>query len=146
MSKAIRSFSASEKLSIINEADQFGVTQTLHKHQLSSSVFRRWKENFNEGGVSNLQSYSRQRNPELDAAMEEIRLLKNIVAKQSIELEFKTELLKKSQSLEQRRSRDWSSSNQSPWSQSRICCLGRVFPAVVFITNGAMVCVAASQA
>jgi putative transposase len=29
----------------------------------------------------------------LDAAMEEIRLLKNIVAKQSIELEFKTELL-----------------------------------------------------
>jgi putative transposase len=105
MSKARRSFSASEKLSIINEADQFGVTQTLRKHQLSPSVFRRWKENFNEGGVSKLQSYSRQRNPELDAAMEEIRLLKNIVAKQSIELEFKTELLKKSQSLEQRRSR-----------------------------------------
>jgi putative transposase len=93
MSKARRSFSASEKLSIINEADQFGVTQILRKHQLSPSVFRRWKENFNEGGVSNLQSYSRQRNPELDAAMEEIRLLKNIVAKQSIELEFKTELL-----------------------------------------------------
>ena len=93
MSRTRRSFSASEKLSIINEADQFGVTQTLRKHQLSPSVFRRWKENFNEGGVSNLQSYSRQRNPELDAAMEEIRLLKNIVAKQSIELEFKTELL-----------------------------------------------------
>jgi len=63
------------------------------------------KRIFNEGGVSNLQSYSRQRNPELDAAMEEIRLLKNIVAKQSIELEFKTELLKKSQSLEQCRSK-----------------------------------------
>jgi len=37
--------------------------------------------------------------------MEENRMLKNIVAKQSIELEFKTELLKKSQSLEQHRSR-----------------------------------------
>ena len=105
MSKARRSFSASEKLSIINEADQFGVTQTLRKHQLSPSVFRRWKENFNEGGVSNLQSYSRQRNPELDPAMEQIRLLKNIVAKHFFELEFKTEHLKKSQSLEKRWSR-----------------------------------------
>jgi putative transposase len=105
MSKSRRSFSASEKLSIINEADQLGITQTLRKHNLSSSVFRRWKDSFNEGGVSNLQSYAKQRNPELDAAMEEIRLLKNIVAKQSIELEFKTELLKKSQSLEQRRSK-----------------------------------------
>jgi putative transposase len=54
MSKARRSFSASEKLSIINEADQFGVTQTLRKQQLSPLVFRRWKENFKEGGVSNL--------------------------------------------------------------------------------------------
>lgn len=105
MTRQRRSFSASEKLSIINEADQYGVTQTLRKHNLSHSVFRRWKENFNEGGVSNLQSYSRQRNPEVEALEEQIRVLKNIVAKQSIELEFKTELLKKSQSLEQRRSR-----------------------------------------
>jgi len=105
MTRQRRSFSASEKLSIINEADQYGVTQTLRKHNLSHSVFRRWKENFNEGGVSNLQSYSRQRNPEVEALEEQIRVLKNIVAKQSIELEFKTELLKKSQFQEQRRSR-----------------------------------------
>lgn len=105
MSRTRRSFSASEKLSIINEADQLGVTQTLRKHNLSYSVFRRWKESFNEGGVSNLQSYCKQRYPELDAIMEENRMLKNIVAKQSIELEFKTELLKKSQFHEQRRSR-----------------------------------------
>ena len=105
MTRQRRSFSASEKLSIINEADQYGVTQTLRKHNLSHSVFRRWKENFNEGGVSNLQSYSRQRNPEVEALEEQIRVLKNIVAKQSIELELKTELLKKSQFQEQRRSR-----------------------------------------
>jgi putative transposase len=54
---------------------------------------------------SALQSYTRQRDPEKEALEEQIRVLKNIVAKQSIELEFKTELLKKSQSLEQRRSR-----------------------------------------
>jgi putative transposase len=105
MTRQRRSFSAAEKLAIINEADQFGDTQTLRKHNLSHSVFRRWKENFNSGGVSNLQSYGRHRNPEVDALEEQIRLLKNIVAKQQIELEFKTELLKKSQSLEQRRSK-----------------------------------------
>jgi len=105
MSKTRRSFSASEKLAIINEAYQFGVTATLRKYNLSPTVFRRWKENFNEGGVASLKSYSRLRNPEVDALEEQIRVLKNIVAKQSIELEFKTEPLKKSQSLEQRRSR-----------------------------------------
>ena len=67
MSKVRRSFSASEKLSIINEADQFGVTQTLRKHSLSPSVFRRWKESFIEVGVSNIHSYSMQRNPQMDA-------------------------------------------------------------------------------
>jgi len=39
MSKTRRSFSASKKLSIINEADQFGITQTLRKHNLSHSVY-----------------------------------------------------------------------------------------------------------
>ena len=103
MSKTRRSFSASEKLSIINEADQFGITVSLRKHNLSPTVFRRWRDNFNEGGVASLQSYSKLRNPEVEALEEQIRVLKNIVAKQSIELEFKSELLKKSQSLEQRR-------------------------------------------
>jgi putative transposase len=105
MSKSRRSFSASEKLAIINEADQFGTSQTLRKHNLSHTVLRRWRESFNEGGVTNLQSYARQRNPEVEALEEQIRVLKNIVAKQQIELEFKSELLKKSQSLEQKRSR-----------------------------------------
>ena len=40
MSKARRSLSASVKLSVINEADQFDVTQTLRKHSLSPPVFR----------------------------------------------------------------------------------------------------------
>ena len=99
MSTNRRSFSASEKLAIINEAEQFGVTQTLRKHNLSHSVFRRWRDQYNEGGVSKLHSYVRERNPELDAATEQIRLLKNIVARQQMEIEFKDELLKKTQSL-----------------------------------------------
>lgn len=99
MSTNRRSFSASEKLAIINEAEQFGITQTLRKHNLSHSVLRRWREQYNEGGVGKLHRYVKERNPELDAANEQIRLLKSIVARQQMEIEFKDELLKKTQSL-----------------------------------------------
>ena len=98
MIKNRRSFSASKKLDIFNEADRLGTIPTLRKHNLSSSVLRRWREQYNEGGASKLQSHVRQRNPELEAANEQIRLLKNIVARQQMELEFKDELLKKTKS------------------------------------------------
>jgi hypothetical protein len=39
MTRQRRSFLASGKLAIINEADQFGVTQALRKYNLSHSVF-----------------------------------------------------------------------------------------------------------
>jgi len=73
---------------------RFRGRDTLHDKQQQA----KWR-----CGVANLQSYAKLRNPEVDALEEQIRVLKNIVAKQQIELEFKTELLKKSQSLEQRR-------------------------------------------
>jgi putative transposase len=95
MSKNRITFTAAGKLVIINEADQNGVTPTLRKHNLSHSVFRRWRDQFNEGGVSPLKSYSRERNPELDEAKEQLRLLKSAVAPLQMELEFKDELLKK---------------------------------------------------
>jgi putative transposase len=95
MSKNRRTFTAAEKLAIINEAEQFGITQTLRKHNLSHSVFRKWRDQFNEGGISRLKSYARERNPELDEAKEQLRLLKNVVARLQMELEFKDELLKK---------------------------------------------------
>jgi len=105
MAKNRRSFSAAEKLAIINEADQYGITQTLRKHSLSSSVFRRWKESFNEGGVASLKSYARQKDPAMEAAEEQIRMLKNVVARLELELEVKNELLKKSPSHAQKRSK-----------------------------------------
>ena len=79
MSSARRSFSTSEKIAIINEANQYGVNQTLRKHNLSHSVFSRLKQSFIVGGATNLHSYAKQRNPELDAAMEEIRLLNKML-------------------------------------------------------------------
>jgi transposase-like protein len=96
MSKSRRSFTVEQKLSIINESEQIGITQTLRKHNLSHSVFLRWKNQFNSGGVSSLKSQYQKIDPEIRALQEENARLKKIIGNQALELEFKTELLKKS--------------------------------------------------
>lgn len=95
MSKTRRQFSVEQKLAILNEADQQGVTQTLRKHSLSHSVLLRWKNQFNSGGSGSLKPQYRKVDPELKALQEENARLKKIIGNQALELEFKTELLKK---------------------------------------------------
>ena len=95
MSRTRRQFSVEQKLAILNEADQNGVTQTLRKHNLSHSVFLRWKNQFNSGGTGSLKPRYHKVDPELRALQEENARLKKIIGNQALELEFKTELLKK---------------------------------------------------
>lgn len=90
-----RQFSVEQKLAILNEAEQVGVTQTLRKHNLSHSVFLRWKNQFNTGGTSSLQPQYHKVDPQVKALEDENARLKKIIANQALELEFKTELLKK---------------------------------------------------
>jgi transposase-like protein len=102
MTKQRRSFSVEQKLQIIQEADQNGITQTLRKHNISHSVFLRWKNQFNQGGSSSLQPQYRKVDPEVRAILEENARLKKIIGNQALELEFKTELLKKNEAYERR--------------------------------------------
>jgi transposase-like protein len=102
MAKKYRAFSVEQKLQIIQEADQQGVTQTLRKHNLSHSVFLRWKTQFNQGGPAKLQPQYRKVDPELKALQDENARLKKIIGNQALELEFKTELLKKNEAYERR--------------------------------------------
>ena len=90
-----RQFSVDQKLAILNEAEQVGVTQTLRKHNLSHSVFLRWKNQFNSGGTSSLQPQYHKVDPQVKALEDENARIKKIIANQALELEFKTELLKK---------------------------------------------------
>lgn len=98
-----RRFSVEEKLQILSEADQFGITPTLRKHNLSHSVFLRWRHQFNAGGASSLKPHYHKVDPQLKALEEENARLKKIIGEQALELEFKTALLKKADSLRQRR-------------------------------------------
>ena len=84
-----------QKLAILNEADQQGTTQALRKHNLSHSVLLRWKNQFNSGGMGSLKPQYHKIDPELKALQEENARLKKIIGNQALELEFKTELLKK---------------------------------------------------
>lgn len=102
MSKARRKFSVEQKLQIIQEADQHGITQTLRKHNLSHSVFLRWKHQFNSGGAGSLSPQYAKIDPEIKALQDENARLKKIIGNQALELEFKTELLKKSDAYERR--------------------------------------------
>jgi transposase-like protein len=102
MAKTRRSFSVEQKLQIIQEAEQSGVAQTLRKHNLSHTVYLRWKTQFNQGGVQSLKAQYHSVDPELRALQEENARLKKIIGNQALELEFKTELLKKNEAYERR--------------------------------------------
>jgi putative transposase len=102
MSKSRRNFSVDQKLAIIQEADQTGITQALRKHNLSHSVFLRWRRQFNTGGPSSLQPQYHKIDPALRALEDENARLKKIIGNQALELEFKTELLKKNEAYERR--------------------------------------------
>ncbi len=102
MGKQRRSFSVEQKLQILQEADQNGATQTLRKHNISHSVYLRWKNQFNQGGARLLEPQYHKVDPEVRALQEENARLKKIIGNQALELEFKTELLKKNEAYERR--------------------------------------------
>ena len=54
MSTKRRSWSVEQKLQVIQEADQYGLTETLRKYNLAQSLFHRWKKEFNQDGISGL--------------------------------------------------------------------------------------------
>lgn len=95
MATSRRRFTVQEKLAILEEADKIGTTPTIRKHNLSHSVFLRWRNQFNEGGATNMAPQYHRIDPEVRALELENARLKKIIAEQALELEFKTELLKK---------------------------------------------------
>ena len=97
MSKSRRQFSPEEKHSILQEAEREGHSETCRKYNLASSVLAYWKRKYLAKGKDGLKPGYKRIDPELRALEEENERLKRIIAKQAIELEFKTELIKNTQ-------------------------------------------------
>lgn len=96
MAKERRHFTPEEKYSILQEAEREGTTETARKYSLANSVLSYWKKKYLSKGKDGLKPGYKKIDPHLRALEEENARLKKIIANQALELEFKTELLKKS--------------------------------------------------
>lgn len=99
MSRIKRKFSIEEKLSILQEGENQGVEITCRKHNLSRSLYYRWRNMFNRHGHDGLSPKYHRVDPEVRALEKENERLKKIIARQALELEVKEELLKKTKFL-----------------------------------------------
>ena len=95
MPRGKRSFTPEERLSILQEAEREGYMETCRKYNLSPSLLAKWKQRYQAKGAEGLKPAYRRVDPEVRALEEENDRLKRIIARQALELEVKTEMLKK---------------------------------------------------
>lgn len=106
MASQRRKFTDDQKLSILQEAEKMGVTAVLRSHNLSYSVFARWKlkymkpDTYSNARGNFLPGKARS---ELKLLKEENTRLKKIIADMALVLERKDEELRKSYALHGKR-------------------------------------------
>ena len=93
--KKKRSFTVEQKMQILREADENGMLATCRKYEIAQSLYYRWKNQFNKMGIDSLQGLYYRVDPAVRELEKENERLKKIIARQALELEVKTELLKK---------------------------------------------------
>jgi transposase-like protein len=95
MTKIRRKFTPEERLSILHEGEREGHTQTIRKYNIAPSLYAKWKRKYLSEGITGLKDKYKKIDPEKCALEEENERLKRIIAKQALEIEVKSELLKK---------------------------------------------------
>ncbi|MGI6757330.1 MAG: transposase [Bacteroidaceae bacterium] len=95
MTNARRKFTPEDRLSILREAEREGRANTLRKYNISPSLYNRWRKKYLSEGLKGLKDEYKRTDPEVLALQAENERLKRIVARQALELEVKSELLKK---------------------------------------------------
>lgn len=99
--KKKRVFSVEQKMQILREAEEHGMLVTCRKHEIAQSLYYQWKNKFDHQGVDGLQVQYYRVDPQVKELEKENMRLKKIIANQALELEVKSELLKKT--LQQKR-------------------------------------------
>ena len=95
MASQKRKFTDEQKLEILRQANEMGVIAVIRNHNLSYSVFARWREKFMEKDKKELTLKNKPKS-KLKQFMEDNTRLKKIIAEQALELERKDEALRKS--------------------------------------------------
>lgn len=91
-----RTFSKEEKLSIIKEASEQGVTSTLKKHGIYPSVYYKWKKKLSEMGDVGLDHGMNKHHLKRIRELEkENQQLKELVAEKELTVRMHEEVKKK---------------------------------------------------
>jgi len=95
MTRTRRNFTPEERLSILQEGERDGHSIALRKYQIAPSLYARWKHKYLKEGIYGLKDKHKKIDPALRELELENERLKRIIAKQALEMEVKSELLKK---------------------------------------------------
>src|SRR6267154_6187187 len=95
MARTKRTFTPEDRLSLLQEAEREGFAETCRKHNISPGLMSLWRKKFLAKGTEGLKPAYHRVDPQLRALEEENARLKRIVAWMAMELEVKTEMLKK---------------------------------------------------
>ena len=95
MTRTRRTFTPEDRLSLLREAEKEGFSETCRKHHLSPALLSRWRAKYLAKGAEGLKPSYHRVDPQVRTLEEENERLKRIVARQAMELEVKTEMLKK---------------------------------------------------
>jgi len=95
MTKTKRQFTPEERLSIIQEGQREGRAATIRKYDIAPSLYDKWRLKYLNQGIEGLKNKYKRIDPAVRDLQEENERLKRISAKQALEIEVKTELLKK---------------------------------------------------
>ncbi|MZP56983.1 MAG: transposase [Bacteroidales bacterium] len=95
MTQQRRKFTPEDRLSILQEGEREGHTKTLRKYQIAPSLYTRWKKKYLQEGINGLRDKHKRLDPEIRTLELENERLRRIIAKQALEIEVKSELLKK---------------------------------------------------
>lgn len=95
MTRIKRSFTDEERLNFLQEAEREGVSVTCRKHNLAPNMIHTWRKRYLAKGLEGLKPSYRRKDPQVKALEEDVERLKRIIIKQAMELEVKTEMLKK---------------------------------------------------
>ena len=93
-----RKFTDEEKLNVLLQAGQKGVSNILRHYNISYSIFARWKQSFQKKGIDPTGNHS----PDKMLVEENIRL-KKIIADMALSLEMKDEELKRLHAIVEKR-------------------------------------------
>jgi putative transposase len=99
-----RTFTNEEKIRIVKEASENGVTPTCEKYGLYAASYYSWRKKLDQMGVEGLQhGMTPEHLKRIRQLEKENQLLKQLLAEKELEGRLKSELLKKKYALEKKK-------------------------------------------